>query len=232
MSVTLGKKLPIYFATKNQQKTPAFSLSYKSFAIQYPFMEIDPKAVRRQLGLLNPENTHAIERVIAIELAAARTKIAPKCIQKDAGIREIKDGRIHFDNLKIESKGLANHLKGCTKATFFALTIGKKIDEDLKDHIENEETPQAMVLDAIGSVACEVLAQKTDEEISARARKEGYETTGRFSPGYGDWRIEAQKYLLPFLGAEKIGVTLTGSCLMLPRKSITAVKGWYPIAIS
>ncbi len=195
-------------------------------------MDIDASAVRRQLGILNPENTHAIERVIAIELAAARTKMEPKRIQKDAEIREIKDGRIHFDNLKIESKGLSSHLKGCTKATFFALTLGTKIDEDLKDHLANEETPQAMVLDAIGSVACEALAQKIDDEISARARKEGYGTTGRFSPGYGDWRIESQKYLLPFIGAEKIGITLTDSCLMLPRKSITAVKGWYPLAIA
>lgn len=84
-----------------------------------------------------------------------------------------------------------------------------------------------MVLDAIGSVACEALAEKTDGEISERAKSEGYSTTIRSSPGYWDWKIENQKEVLEFIKAEKIGIYLTDSFLMLPRKSITAVKGWY-----
>lgn len=190
-------------------------------------MEIEASAVRRQLGLLNPENTHAIERVIAIELAAAKGIIEEKRAFRDAKIKNIGEREISFDGLTAESKSLATHLKGCTKATFFAVTAGDKLDAEIKDRIDNGETPQAMVLDAIGSVACEALAEKLDAETAARAKKEGYETTRRFSPGYGDWKIESQKELLQFIGAEKIGISLTGSCLMLPRKSITAAKGWY-----
>lgn len=190
-------------------------------------MEIDLRAVRRQLGLRNPEDSHAVERVIAIELSAAKGRLEERTTFRDARIKEIKGGKVFFDGLTVESKSLSNHLKGCTKATFFAVTIGDRIEADLKDHLENEETPQAMVLDAIGSVACEALAEEIDGEISERAKMGGHETTTRASPGYGDWKIENQKEVLEFLKAEKIGICLTDSFLMLPRKSITAVKGWH-----
>jgi len=190
-------------------------------------MEIELRAIRQQLGLRNPEDSPTAERIIAMELAVARTKIEPRQIQKDTEIQKIDGAKIFFGGLTVESKSLSNRLKGCTKATFFAATIGDKLDEDLTEHLENEETPQAMVLDAIGSVACEALAQETDEGISARARQEGYETTTRASPGYGDWKIESQKEVLEFLNAEKIKISLTDSFLILPRKSIIAVKGWH-----
>ncbi len=47
----------------------------------------------------------------------------------------------------------------------------------------------------------------------------------RFSPGYGDWDVHAQPDLLRLTQAETIGVSLTESFMLRPRKSVTAVIG-------
>ena len=50
--------------------------------------------------------------------------------------------------------------------------------------------------------------------------------TDRYSPGYGDLPLTLQPRLLALLDAErKIGLTLTDTCLMTPRKSVTALFG-------
>lgn len=50
--------------------------------------------------------------------------------------------------------------------------------------------------------------------------------TWRFSPGYGDLPLETQRELVRVLDTHrKIGVSLTGSCLMMPSKSVTAILG-------
>lgn len=50
--------------------------------------------------------------------------------------------------------------------------------------------------------------------------------TGRYSPGYGDWPIGVQPRIAALLDTpRRIGLCVTGTCLMLPRKSITAALG-------
>jgi cobalamin-dependent methionine synthase I len=49
----------------------------------------------------------------------------------------------------------------------------------------------------------------------------------RFSPGYGDWPLEQQPELIRLAHADKIGVSLSSSLMLMPRKSITAIIGLY-----
>ena len=49
----------------------------------------------------------------------------------------------------------------------------------------------------------------------------GLKTSCRASPGYGDWDVKEQKYLFELVPAERIGVTLTESSMMVPRKSVS-----------
>jgi cobalamin-dependent methionine synthase I len=51
----------------------------------------------------------------------------------------------------------------------------------------------------------------------------------RFSPGYGDWTLDNQPQVLQLAEAERIGITLTESNIMIPRKSVSAVIGWKPM---
>ena len=49
----------------------------------------------------------------------------------------------------------------------------------------------------------------------------------RFSPGYGDWPLEDQLDMIRLTEAYKIGLSLSTSLMLIPRKSITAIIGLY-----
>ena len=52
----------------------------------------------------------------------------------------------------------------------------------------------------------------------------------RFSPGYGDFALDAQASILASLDAERqLGIYLTDESLMIPTKSITAVAGIFDV---
>ena len=60
------------------------------------------------------------------------------------------------------------------------------------------------------------------------ASTRGSRTGMRASPGQEGWPIQQQRVFFGLLPAEEIGVRLTTSCLMLPRKSISFVIGLGP----
>jgi cobalamin-dependent methionine synthase I len=78
------------------------------------------------------------------------------------------------------------------------------------------------LLDRIGSIAVESLAQEAEDALTAEYAKKEKSVSMRFSPGYCDWAIEEQFKLSRILDFQKAGVKLTEKCMMVPKKSISA----------
>ena len=80
-------------------------------------------------------------------------------------------------------------------------------------------------MQAIGAAAIEEWTDEAERDIR-RELKEGETLVSRYSPGYGDWPLEAQRRLFELLDApRKAGVSLTDSLLMVPSKSVSAIIG-------
>jgi len=104
-------------------------------------------------------------------------------------------------------------------------TIGDELENKVSELNQKEELAQAVILDAIGSVAAERAADFVNLEICEWCQKRGLGTSQRLSPGYGNWSLEGQKFIFSLLPAERIKVRLNQSCMMIPRKSVSfAVK--------
>ena len=83
----------------------------------------------------------------------------------------------------------------------------------------------AFVLQAIGAAAIESWTDEVEDEIRCELR-DGETLASRYSPGYGDYPLEAQRRLFALLDApKKIGVSLTDNLIMVPSKSVSAVIG-------
>lgn len=81
----------------------------------------------------------------------------------------------------------------------------------------------AAAAQAVCAALIESYCDETEAEIAAAA---GLHLKPRFSPGYGDWRLEDQRQLLMLLDcAKRIGLTLTDGYMLTPIKSVTAVIG-------
>ena len=134
----------------------------------------------------------------------------------------IHDNTCDFGAFRLQSKNLSLNLKDCEKVIFFAATIGTQIDRLIAKY-GHISPSRALVFQAIGAERIEALCDAFCKDIWAEYN---IAIKPRFSPGYGDLPILAQKDIFSVLLPEKyIGLTLTDSMLMSPSKSVTAIVG-------
>jgi len=165
------------------------------------------------------------ELLIKENISLAQKLIAPKAVVAFSDIAVNGDSVSFNGGFKIESKNIAKLFEECFKAYGVAVTIGKALEEKRNELIEKKETFAALVLDAAGSVAAEEAVTLANKQIEDSEEKNGNILTRRYSPGYGDWGLSAQKYFLAWLNAERVGITLNSSSLMKPEKSVSAIIG-------
>jgi hypothetical protein len=121
---------------------------------------------------------------------------------------------------------IARHLRGCTEGFLLAATLGAGVDALLRraalaDLLDN------VIMDACATALAEQVTDAAEEELRRTRAGEtpGY-FTSRFSPGYGDLPLTVQPDILRLLDApRRIGLGVTASHIMVPRKSVTAVIG-------
>jgi len=144
-------------------------------------------------------------------------------------IRDVEwvQGSISFieGSIIFKSQVIARLLERCEKVAMFALTIGNHLEEMVCQLARDKFVLQASVLDAVGSVAAEKVADFVQNRISEVVSAKGFCTSQRFSPGYCDWNIGQQRMLFWALDGDTVGIRLTGRCLMIPQKSISGIIG-------
>ena len=114
------------------------------------------------------------------------------------------------------SKDLAKALRGSREVVLFAATIGLEVDRYIAKY-QHISATRALLAQAFGAERIEALCDAFCDEMGAARR---------FSPGYGDFPLEAQTEIFALLDcSRKIGLSLTESLLMMPSKSVTAVFG-------
>lgn len=126
--------------------------------------------------------------------------------------------------VELNGKSIKRTLKDCKEVYIMACTLGVQGDR-LIEMKKMLSPTQGMIADACASVLVEAYADHCQEEIEAKL-PETSTLTFRYAPGYGDLPLAANKEILELLKAEKrIGIHLTDSMLMTPRKSIVAILG-------
>lgn len=184
---------------------------------------IDKKEVLRYLGVKGKEEDF---------------ELIDKCIEE---CKEIVDYRVTYreygleeykDNLKILGtenflKGISikRHLKGCYKVILLGVTLGYEVERAINKY-EKIDLLKALILDACSTTAIEEVCNEIEEAIKERVESRNEFIRERFSPGYGDFSIDFQKDFLELIdGQRAIGLNLTESNILIPRKSVTAIIG-------
>ena len=116
-------------------------------------------------------------------------------------------------------------LSPCHEAILVAGTLGAQ-SERLLLRIQAQDAAKALLLDAVLSAAIEALMDAQEDTLRSRIEAEGLYLTDRFSPGYGDMPLSQSREICEVLDAQRrIGLTVSKSGIMIPRKSVTAVMG-------
>lgn len=128
-------------------------------------------------------------------------------------------------NLKLEGQAIRKLLEDSEQCILLAVTLGQRVDTLLRT-LQVTNLSQAVIMDFCASSMVEHLCNQANDELKELWLGKKLYLTDRFSPGYGDLPLDVQKPLCEVLDtSRKMGLHVTGSGIMIPRKSITGMIG-------
>ncbi len=187
---------------------------------------IDEKEVRRYAGLQRAEDfpeQYVKEACLEVQLEAV-----PRGIYHEYAY-DAATGTIQSDPpLVVEGSSIRKHLASSVRVAVMGVTIGEGVERRSAALFKDGNYTVGLLVDAAATTAVEQVADQINDLIVKAAAAGGYTTTWRFSPGYGNWPLDVQPALAAIIGAEEIGLTVTDTCMLFPRKSVTAIIGYMP----
>jgi hypothetical protein len=176
-------------------------------------VELSADFVQNKLRAPNPG---AIERLLseALSLAEAKAAFAVAYIEEKGADEVVIDGR------RFKSRVLRKNLDEAGRVFPAVVTIGGRLEQRAD---QSKDLLEKYYLDAIGNL---ILAEARSHLIQHLCRRFALEKLSWMSPGsLEDWPLEEQRPLFALLdGAQAaVGVQLTESLLMLPRKSVSGI---------
>lgn len=159
-----------------------------------------------------------------------KEKINPRYISRVYSIKKniLSDDRfiqIEGTSIKLHSKDIYELLKDSDECILMACTLGIEIEKEIKKYSYMDLT-KGIIIDSCATTAIEEVCDLVQKQIEERLLKEDKYITTRYSPGYGDLSIDRNVDIINLLNAQKeIGLTITDSGIMIPRKSVVAIIG-------
>ncbi|MHA2357841.1 MAG: vitamin B12 dependent-methionine synthase activation domain-containing protein [Candidatus Heimdallarchaeaceae archaeon] len=170
------------------------------------------------LRLLRNQNTTRIDpSKVSVELMEEIKEM------KKVAFDLIKPQAIYdiFESNDLKPKSL---FKESEKTILAVCTIGGRLEEESLKLMKEGELSKGVILDAIASHAAEQTASFVNKAILEVHKEEikDKQITNRFSPGYCVWTVEdGQDLIFGLLPTTNIGVELSKSKMMIPRKSVS-----------
>jgi len=128
-------------------------------------------------------------------------------------------------NAVLHGSALPRILSQARELAVLVCTIGSRLEDKVAEYFGSNEPLRGLLLDGLGSAAVDAVVQEGCELITRESSYHGYEASSPLSPGGTGFPLSEQWPLFELVPAEKIGVSLTASGLMIPRKSVSMVIG-------
>lgn len=167
-------------------------------------IQIHREELLKQIGHKEPPQPRLLEMVDEV-LGLLEQLFEPK-----QAFKEIED-----------QKDLPPFLIGAVLKYTGAATLGLKFENKVKDLFDEGKPAEAYILDIAGSIAITKTGNLLWDEIRQDAAAKGFKKGLRRTPGCRGIEIETQQWIFDRLADPELGITLTESCMMVPRKSLS-----------
>lgn len=167
-----------------------------------------------------------VARILAEEIEEGYRLIQPQALYHQVPVVGIDNRGVKLEGGEMLSLGsLAEDFHGSSDVGIAICTIGQALSERVSELFATQNFAEALMLDSVGSVAVESLADAVNYSLCQQADRLNMRAGTRSSPGYGGWNLEEQRVLFRLCDGAKIGVSLNDQCMMVPRKSISFCLG-------
>jgi hypothetical protein len=175
-------------------------------------------------------------RPVVVEAAEWALKEGLPLLEPRVVFDQVTTGAMRHERLELdggEPKGkrvlsgklIAQHLGPASAVAVLVCTIGPVLEATVSELMTSDPL-LGLAMDALGSTAVEALASQACNYVEAQAARQGLQTTLPLSPGMIGWPVDiGQDQIFNLVDTRQIGVTLTASSQMNPRKSLSMVLG-------
>ncbi len=155
-------------------------------------------------------------------------------------IEKVTSSSVDVDSISFESQDLAFRFREARELAVLIVTIGPRLENQVEELNASGDAGGGLVLDMYGSIAVDQVAYKAREIIQKAVLDKGYRAMSYgycigkncraytdcggvvaywLAPGYADLETREQKKVFTLVDGRHIGVHLSESCMMTPRKS-------------
>jgi hypothetical protein len=160
-------------------------------------------------------------------LEIAKPLISAKAVYKVCYIEEKLEDTVIIDGIPLRSRILTKNLEKVGRVFPYVITIGTRLEQKAD---ASTDLLEKYYLDKIGNIALSEVRNYLEENLCSKFALDGL---SYMSPGsLEDWPLEEQRPLFSILkgGEVSIGVRLTESLLMIPRKSVSGI--YFPTEVT
>jgi hypothetical protein len=130
------------------------------------------------------------------------------------------------EDIVFTSRNLATFLKDSGEILLMGATAGEAVMAAIRRDTSGDHVTRAVVMDATASETVDAALDWIVSYFNQGLRREGKTLMKtRYSAGYGDLALENQRVIHHLLGMDRLGVSITDSCILVPEKSVTALTG-------
>lgn len=170
------------------------------------------------------ERADKIRSALSACMVKARSLAEPKYTFEKKNILNIGDDFIEIEGgIRFLTRKIPPFIRGADSLVLFVVTIGDKIEKEAGILTSGKDPLNGYLLDRIGSFAVESLAERLEKRLRKDYSLFRKSVSSRFSPGYCDWPVEEQFKMVKAMDFSKAGVRLSLGCMMVPKKSISAI---------
>ncbi|MBN1574579.1 MAG: hypothetical protein JW984_15385 [Deltaproteobacteria bacterium] len=155
--------------------------------------------------------------------------VRPRSVYSVHEIGEVNGEFVRIGDAEFKGQILKRILSGSVMAAVAVGTVGIGIDEEIERLNSKGDTVSALILDTMGIVALmRARVLFLGELYDREAKPRGFSATPPYGPGQCHWDIREQRELFSLVDADSVGVKLTESYLMIPKKSVSGIIGLGP----
>jgi len=152
----------------------------------------------------------------------AHALLKPAAVHSIFKIVNFEHQKVTFESGIFEGPLVARAMAGADDLNIAICTIGADLEARVGE-IMSKNPVMGVALEGAGISALRKVSQTVEDIISAEACELDLALGMRAQPGQEGWPLEQQRQVFTILPAAEIGVRLTESCLMIPRKSVSFV---------
>jgi hypothetical protein len=127
---------------------------------------------------------------------------------------------------RLQARLLSHHLRGASHLALGLCTMGAALEKQVSECFASSQRLRGVVLDEIGTLLLYRLSNDLETLLQKEAEVLRLKASGVLNPGEDGFDLLEQAKVAQLAGGDEIGVSVTRTGMLIPRKSLSLVMGF------